>query len=300
MPVEHLERLAVGMQGLALTTCEAPRSQDRLDLVHLVHFGDRRKAQDFPLLLRENMADQVVLVQPLHDDNDGAVPLVVESAVESMDEPLVAGLPLCVRERLIRLQRVVNQNYVGAATGEHTTGRGGEPVALAGGDELLHRLAVRRQAGREELTIPRAHHDAAAIAGELIGELLGIADAEDLRRGVVPETPGRKSDRGHQRFEVTRRQVDDQPPDPALPHGGQLGGDDLEVPVGRQAGLGVEVLEAAPGEGRQVVPQQELVLRPGQILHYSDFPIEKRALICSRTFSSASLKSEVSGAVGSV
>ena len=49
--VEHLKRLAVGMQGLALTTCEAPRSQDRLDRMHLVHFGDRRKAQDFPLLL---------------------------------------------------------------------------------------------------------------------------------------------------------------------------------------------------------------------------------------------------------
>jgi hypothetical protein len=28
----------------------------------------------------------------------------------------------------------------------------------------------------------------------------------------VPETPGRKGDRGHQRFEVTGRQVDDQPP----------------------------------------------------------------------------------------
>ena len=162
-----------------------------------------------PLLLRENTADQVVLVQPLHDDDDGAVPLVVEPAVESMDEPLVAGLPLCVRERLVRLQRIVNQDYVGAATGEHTTGRGGEPVALAGGDELLHRLAVQRQAGWKELTIPRAHHDAAAIAGELIGELLGIADAEDLRRGIMPQTPGREGDRGHQGFQMTGWQVDD-------------------------------------------------------------------------------------------
>src|SRR5580704_11121101 len=99
---------------------------------------------------------------------------------------------------------------------------------------------------------------------------------------------------------MARRQVNDQSPDPALAHRGQLGGDDLEVPVHRQPGLRVEVLETAPGEGRQVVPQQELVLRPGQILDCSGFPIEKRALICSRTFSSASLKSEVSGAVASV
>jgi hypothetical protein len=99
---------------------------------------------------------------------------------------------------------------------------------------------------------------------------------------------------------MPRWQVDDQPPDLALPHFGQLGDDDLEVPVHRQAGLRVEILEAAPGEGCQVVVQQELVLRLGQEFHGSGFPIKKRALICSRTISSASLKSEVSGAVGSV
>src|SRR5258708_4765127 len=99
---------------------------------------------------------------------------------------------------------------------------------------------------------------------------------------------------------MPRRQVDDEAPDLAFAHLGQLGGDDLKVPVGRQAGLRVEVLETAPGEGREVVPQQELVLCPGQDCHCSGFPIEKRALICSSTFSSASLKSEVSGAVGSV
>ena len=96
------------------------------------------------------------------------------------------------------------------------------------------------------------------------------------------------------------RQVDDQPPDLALPHRGELGGDDLEMPVHRQLGLRVEVLEAARGKGGEVVPQQELVLCPRQDVHCSGSPIEKRALICSRTFSSASLKSEVSGAVGSV
>src|SRR6516165_7323228 len=40
------------------------------------------------------MADEIVLVQPLHDDDDGATALVIEPAVESVHEPLVAGLPL--------------------------------------------------------------------------------------------------------------------------------------------------------------------------------------------------------------
>jgi hypothetical protein len=93
--------------------------------------------------------------------------------------------------------------------GQHAAGGGGEPVALAGGDELLHGLAMGSQAGSKDLPIPRADHDAAAIASELVGEVLGIADAKDLRRRVEAEAPGRKGDRGHQGFEMPRWQVDD-------------------------------------------------------------------------------------------
>jgi hypothetical protein len=46
--LEGFERLAIRMQGLALTAAEAFRFQDRLDPVLLVGFGDCRKAQDFP------------------------------------------------------------------------------------------------------------------------------------------------------------------------------------------------------------------------------------------------------------
>jgi hypothetical protein len=53
---------------------------------------------------------------------------------------------------------------------------------------------------------------------------------------------------------MPRRQVDCEAPDPAFPHRGQLGGDNFEVPVRRQARPAVEILEAAPGEGRKFVP----------------------------------------------
>ena len=99
---------------------------------------------------------------------------------------------------------------------------------------------------------------------------------------------------------MARRQVDDQPPDLALPHRGQLGGDDFEMPVHRQLGLRVEVLEAARGKGGEVLPQQDLVLRPGQVFEHHFSPFEKRILSCSITFSSASLKAEVSEDAGSV
>jgi hypothetical protein len=43
-----------------------------------------------------------------------------------------------------------------------------------------------------------------AIARQFVGEILRIADAEDLRRGIMPETPGREGDRGQQRLQVAR------------------------------------------------------------------------------------------------
>jgi hypothetical protein len=105
--------------------------------------------------------------------------------------PLVGGLSLRVGERLLRLQRIIDQNDVGPASGEHTAGGGGEPVALAGSYELLHCLAVRDEAGREDLPIPRAQHDAAAIAGELVGELTLISHKtlEWLDRAEPREKP---------------------------------------------------------------------------------------------------------------
>ena len=55
-----------------------------------------------------------------------------------------------------------------------------------------------------------------------------------------------KGDRGQQGLDG-RRQIDDRPPDPALAHLVQLG-DDLELPIYREVGVRIEVLEAAPGE----------------------------------------------------
>jgi hypothetical protein len=128
-------------------------------------------------------------VQSLHDDDNRAVTLVVEPAVKGVEEPLIRRIPSCVGERLLRFRGIVDQNEIGAAPGQHASGGGGEAITFAGGDELLHRVAVRRQAGREDPLIPRAHHDTAAVAGELIGEFLAIADGQDLRRRIVPQAP---------------------------------------------------------------------------------------------------------------
>src|SRR6516162_4225121 len=297
--VEGVERLALGVQRLTLPAPEASRSPDRLDPVHLIDFSDRWKSAHLPWLLGEHMADEVVLVQPLHDNHDRAGAFVIEPAVQRVGEPVVGGFALRVRKCLVRLQWIIDQDDIGAAPGQHAAGGSGQPVSLAGGDDLLDSLTVRGQAGPEDPAIPWAHHDAAAIARELVSEILGVADAEDLRRGVMPKTPSRKGDRGHQRLKMPWRQVDDQSPDLAPPHLHQFGGDDLEVPVHRQIGLWVELLEAARREPREVAPQQDLVLSSGQSSHDHFSDCENRTRSCAMTFSSAVLKAAVSSEVGS-
>jgi hypothetical protein len=99
--VEGGKRFAGGMQGLALMAGEAPRPPDRLDRVNLVVLGDRREAHDLPRLLPQDVTDEVILVQALHDDDNGALLLVVLPAVEGVVKPVVGGLPLGGGERLL-------------------------------------------------------------------------------------------------------------------------------------------------------------------------------------------------------
>jgi hypothetical protein len=200
------------------------------------------------------MADQIIFVQALHDDDNGAVLFVVLPAVEGVVVPVISGVPLGIGERLLGFQWIVDQNDVGAAPGQHPTIRGSETIAVPGGDELSYRLAIGGEPGREDPPVPGAGHDAPAIAGELVGKVLGIADTEELGRGIVAQAPGRKRDRGQQRLQMARRQVDDQAPDLALAYRGKLGGDDLDVPVHPQLGLRVELIKAARGEGGEVLP----------------------------------------------
>src|SRR2546423_4683866 len=118
------------------------------------------------------MADQIVLLQPLHGDDDGASLLVVLPAIEGVIVPFVGGSSLRFGERLFGLERVIDNDDVGAAPGQRAAVRAGDPVALVGGDELLHSLAVGCQeeivfrAAAGEGIKPRIAPDIGAVAAK--------------------------------------------------------------------------------------------------------------------------------------
>jgi hypothetical protein len=185
--------------------------------------------------------------------------------------PFVRRLALGLRQRLLGLQGIVDDDDVGAAPGQDAADRGGEPATLGRRVEFGHRGALRREAGGEDPPVPVAGDDMPAIARQFVGKVLRIADAEDLRRGIMPETPGREGDRGQQRLQVTRRQVDDQAPNLAAAQCRQFGGDDFDMPAHREAGARVELAETELREADEIAPQQRAVLVRGRQLFGWEF-----------------------------
>ena len=206
--LERFQRLARGMQGLAFLAADPTWSEPRLDVAALIPLGDRGQNEVVPPRPGREMAGQIVLVQPLHDQQDAALLLVVQPAEQGGVEPLVDPDPGRVRERLVRLERVVDDDQVGASAGQHPVHRRRHPHAVLGGGQLVDGKPVQARAG-EQVLVPVALHDGTAVAGQLVGQLGAVAGADDLHRRVVPEQPCRQGDRSQQRLQVTRRQVDD-------------------------------------------------------------------------------------------
>ena len=109
----RVRRSGPSISGGSRTGCKTSPALRRKDCrpntvsnsVPFVLLGDRRQAHNLPLLLRQYMARQVVLVQPVHDQDDRTRKLVVQSAAERVVVPLVGRLPLGLRQRFLGLQR---------------------------------------------------------------------------------------------------------------------------------------------------------------------------------------------------
>jgi hypothetical protein len=115
-----------------------------------------------------------------------------------------------LRQCLLVFQWIVDDDDDGTPPSQRTVDRGGDPASLGRRLELGHRLPLRGQAGREDMPVPAARDDAPAIARQLVGKLLRIADAEDLRARITAQTPRREGDRRQVRLQIARRQVDDE------------------------------------------------------------------------------------------
>ena len=125
--------------------------------------------------------------------------------------PVVHRLALGVRDGLVRLERIVDDDDVGAVAGQHAADRGGEPPPSPRSLRVVGCLVG--QACPEQPLVSAGFHDRAGVAGELGGQVLAAGDGDDLRFGVMAKPEGRQSDRRRQRLQRARRHADDEPGD---------------------------------------------------------------------------------------
>ena len=108
--------------------------------------------------------------------------------------PLVGGVALPFRRRVLGLQRVVDHDDVGTPPSQDTADGSGDPAALRDRLEFGHHLSLRREAGREEPLVPVAGDHPPAIPRQFVGQVPRLTNAQNLAR-IVSEATGRKGDR---------------------------------------------------------------------------------------------------------
>ena len=196
-------------------------------------------------------------MEALHHDDDCAVNLVVKTRQQCVFIPLDGLLPDGFGLRVLRLDRIVDNDDVAATAGERAADRSGQAITAFRGAHLGFRvLGFVDPGSRKGLLVPIGPHDGAAIIGELRSQIVAVADTDELLGRVVPEQEcGQRHGRADG-FEVPRRDVDDQA------RGGAAGyllkdmGDGLGGPVLRERDPRIDGGEDLLDEGIEIVSQE--------------------------------------------
>ena len=174
--------------------------------------GDRRQGKYIELTLLRQITREVILVQTLHDDDDGARLFIIQPAVQRLVMPVVNAPALRLRLGVSRFDRVVDDQHAATPTCESSAHRCCKAKAMAGGCDLSLGILASAEAGcGKGSPVPVGFDHNPAIARVLAGQLVGIADRDDTARRIMTEKPSGQRDRCGDRFQRPRRQVDDQP-----------------------------------------------------------------------------------------
>jgi len=127
-----------------------------------------------PAALSQEVAGQVILMQALHDHNNGARVFVVEARDKRAAVPVDDSLPGGLRMELIGVQGIVDDDQIGAASGKRSANGSRISAAALGRDEFESGFF-----GKPRMVI------AAPWYAEVFPELRS-ADAGSLRREPAP------------------------------------------------------------------------------------------------------------------
>ena len=85
-----------------------------------------------PAAVPQEFAREIVLVEALHDENDGALLLVIEAGQKRRPIPIIDGTPGILRLSVASLHGIIDNDDIGAAAGEGAADGNGEAPAAFG------------------------------------------------------------------------------------------------------------------------------------------------------------------------
>ena len=161
------------------------------------------------------MPGQVVLVEPLHDDDERARLRVVQSRLERVLEKVYAGFPLHFAVRHQWVLGVVNDDHIAALACQCAAYRCGEHEALVGVLEFVLPVDVIFQLDHVPpvLLEPRAFDDVPGEDVVLAAQAVAVAYLDEPLLRVLDPRPYRVAHGRFKGFHVSRRHIDHQPPD---------------------------------------------------------------------------------------
>src|SRR5271169_3083669 len=154
-------------------------------------------------------------------------------------------------------KRVVDDDDVEAPPGHPGIERGGVATSALRGLEVHRASPIRAQPRLgEDFGIPIRSDETQRPEGEIARETLAMRDNRDAKPWIPAQKPGREHDGGQDRFQVTRRQVDDET---AIAFGRdvvQSFGQELDIIDDEQPITRIDVAKGALEKGEKVRTEQ--------------------------------------------
>src|SRR6266403_1701416 len=205
---QHFGRLMGGMKEISLFTGMGAATAE---IVGGCRLRDRGQAQNLKTgIAFEEIANEVIDMDPLHYDYDAGSPLVVGAGHQGRAVPFDDAFAGYVGWGVARLERIVDDREIAAASGQRSPNRGGVSTASERGLDFSIGVAFHSHPRKYRL-IERILDDTPKIIGVSLCQVGRIRDANHALRGVMTEIPGRQRYRRDNRLEVARRDSDDQP-----------------------------------------------------------------------------------------
>src|ERR1700675_4729965 len=145
----------------------------------------------------QEMTGQIVLMEPLGDNDNGASLRVVDSRTECLLKEGLDVIALRLGTCLVGVERIVDDDEIGTIAGDTSIDRRGPKTASQGCLKIRSRILFSTELrSRKDLPVPFTGNNLTSLPRELLRQVALMAHDNDADGWVSAEQPRRKENAG--------------------------------------------------------------------------------------------------------